>query len=285
MSSGAGARARRLGGRAWLRSAVGLLIAGVYLFPVYWMLATSVKTASDVVASPPQLIPTAPTLESYTHVAMRNESLLVGIANSTLIAGGTTLLTLLAAAPAAYALARLRLRFVSPILLLFLAVQMVPSINLVLPMFALFSRAELINTYMGLIIANVSLAVPLAVTIMRPYFLAVPGEIVDAAMLDGCNRLSAFTRIIMPMVRPAAITVGAISFVGAWSEYVFALSLNSDAAKQPATVVLANLAYYKGTQWNDLMAVAAIVALPVIVGFVLLQRYIVSGLTDGSMKG
>lgn len=271
--------------RSWWAAVAGVLVTIVYLFPVYWMAATSVKTSGDVVASPPQLVPLAPTLRSYTHVALANETVWQGIANSTLVATGTTVITLLAATPAAYALVRLNLRFVTPVLLLFLIVQMVPSINLVLPMFAIFSRVNLINTYAGLIVANVSLAIPLAVTVMRPYFLAVPSTLVDAAMLDGCNRLKAFWHVVVPIVRPAIITIGAISFVGAWGEYVFALSLNSDGAKQPATVVLANLAYYKGVQWNDLMAVSTIVALPVVVGFILLQRYIVSGLTEGSVKG
>lgn len=261
-----------------------VFITAVYLIPVYWMLNTSFKGAEDIFATPPDLIPLPPTIGSYASAVFSDGDIARGLLNSGIIAVGTTVVTLLVALPAAYALARLRVRFVSAFLMLFLAVQMVPSVNLALPMFVLFSGVGLVNSYVGLIIANCSLAVPLAITILRPYFLAIPEEIVEAAKIDGCNELAAFWRVAVPVSTPGIITVGAVSFLQAWGEFVFGLALAPDERFQPVTVVLAGITNAFGTKWNDLMAVSAIIALPVIVLFIFLQRYIVAGLTEGATK-
>ncbi|MET8521176.1 carbohydrate ABC transporter permease [Nocardioides sp. NPDC004968] len=261
-----------------------VLITAIYLIPVYWMLNTSFKGAEDIFATPPDLLPLPPTTGSYARAVFSDGDIARGLLNSGIIAVGTTVVTLLVALPAAYALARLKVRFVSAFLMLFLAVQMVPSVNLALPMFVLFSGAGLVNSYAGLIIANCSLAVPLAITILRPYFLAIPEEIVEAAKIDGCNELTAFWRVAVPVSTPGIITVGAVSFLQAWGEFVFGLALAPDEKYQPVTVVLAGITNAFGTKWNDLMAVSAIIALPVIVLFIFLQRYIVAGLTEGATK-
>lgn len=261
-----------------------VFITAVYLIPVYWMLNTSFKGAEDIFATPPDLLPLPPTTGSYARAVFSDGDIARGLLNSGIIAVGTTVVTLLVALPAAYALARLKVRFVSAFLMLFLAVQMVPSINLALPMFVLFSGVGLVNSYAGLIIANCALAVPLAITILRPYFLAIPEEIVEAAKIDGCNELSAFWRVAVPVSTPGIITVGAVSFLQAWGEFVFGLALAPDEKFQPVTVVLAGITNAFGTKWNDLMAVSAIIALPVIVLFIFLQRYIVAGLTEGATK-
>ncbi|WP_406030044.1 carbohydrate ABC transporter permease [Nocardioides sp. NBC_00163] len=261
-----------------------VLITAIYLIPVYWMLNTSFKGAEDIFATPPDLLPLPPTTGSYARAVFSDGDIARGLVNSGIIAVGTTVVTLLVALPAAYALARLKVRFVSAFLMLFLAVQMVPSVNLALPMFVLFSGVGLVNSYAGLIIANCSLAVPLAITILRPYFLAIPEEIVEAAKIDGCNELTAFWRVAVPVSTPGIITVGAVSFLQAWGEFVFGLALAPDEKYQPVTVVLAGITNAFGTKWNDLMAVSAIIALPVIVLFIFLQRYIVAGLTEGATK-
>lgn len=269
--------------RRWLFVA-GLAVTAVYLIPGYWMINTSFKRAGDIFAVPPDLIPMPPTIASYVQAVFSDADIARGLANSAVIAIGTTVITLVVALPAAYGLARLRIRFVPAILMLFLIVQMVPSVNLALPMFVLFSSAGLVNSYAGLIIANCSLAIPLAVTILRPYFLNVPTEIVEAAKIDGCNELTAFWRVAVPISTPGVVTVAVVSFLAAWGEFVFGLALATDEKYQPITVVLASLTNAFGTRWNDLMAVSAVIALPVIVAFVFLQRYIVAGLTEGATK-
>lgn len=281
MSAALPERERRRRGRL---SIAGFTVAALYLIPVYWMINTSFKDVGDIFAVPPDLIPMPPTIESYQHAVFSNVDIARGLTNSAIIAIGTTVITLLIALPAAYGLAQLRVRFVSGVLMLFLIVQMVPSVNLALPMFVLFSSAGLVNSYLGLIIANCSLAIPLAVTILRPYFLSVPSEIVEAAKVDGCNEFTAFWRVAVPISTPGIVTVAVVSFLGAWGEFVFGLALASDERYQPITVVLAGLTSAYGTRWNDLMAVSVVIALPVIVTFIFLQRYIVAGLTEGATK-
>ena len=188
--------------RRWPMTVAGVLITFVYLLPVYWMLNTSFKKPADIFATPPQLVPLSPTLRSYADAAFGNPAIAKGLANSAVIAIGTTLLTIAIAVPAAYGLARLRLRFVSVFLMLFLVVQMVPAVNLALPMFAIFSDLGLVNSYAGLILANASLAIPLGIVLLRPYFLSVPGEILEAAKVDGCTTFGAFVRIALPISRP-----------------------------------------------------------------------------------
>lgn len=269
--------------RRWL-AVIGTVVTAVYLIPVYWMLVTSLKTNDAVFQVPPDLIPLPPSVESYTTAVFSDPDIARGLMNSAIIAIGTTLVTLVLALPAAYGLAKLRVRGIGVVMMLMLIVQMVPSVNLALPMFVLFSGAGLVNSYLGLIIANCSLAVPLAITILRPYFLSVPAEVVEAAKVDGCNELTSFLRIALPISMPGVITVAVISFLGAWGEFVFGLSLATSEQIQPITIVLAEITNEFGVRWNDLMAVSAVVALPVIAAFIFLQRYIVAGLTDGATK-
>lgn len=274
-------RLRRAG---YLRMLLGLLVVAVWMFPVYWMLATSLKVAGDVFADPPDWFPAPLVVDSYETAVLDNPGVLRGLLNSTVIATGTLALTLIVGAPAAYALARLRLRFAVLIALVLLLAQMLPTINLALPLFAIFSRLGLVDSYAGLILANTALTLPFAVIVLRPYFLSVPAELVDAARVDGCNRFGAFRRIALPLVRPGLVTVGALAFVMAWGEFVFGLTLATSEDMEPVTVVLNRFIGQFHTRWNDLMAVAVAAALPIIVVFAVLQRFVVSGLMAGATK-
>jgi multiple sugar transport system permease protein len=162
----------------WRWTLVGLAVTAVYLVPVYWMVATSVKPLSEIFASPPTLLPIPPHVSSYTDVAFADADIGRGLLNTAIIAVGTTVLTLALAAPAAYGLARFSFRFLTPVLLLFLVVQMVPSVNLALPMFTIFSKLGLVNTYAGLIVANTSLALPLAIIVFVGAFIPIVGATV-----------------------------------------------------------------------------------------------------------
>nr|WP_275983687.1 carbohydrate ABC transporter permease [Paenibacillus hamazuiensis] len=194
------------------------------------------------------------------------------------------LLTLLLAAPAAYGLARLPIRGKGAVLIVLLATQMLPNIMVAMPLFIMFSKVQLVNSYTALIIANTTHTLPFAVLVLRPYFLGIPGGVEEAAMIDGCNKAGAFWKIVLPLVTPGLLTVGAISFLWGWGDFIFALTLTSDETVRPLTMGLSKFTGEFGTQWNYLMAVAAIAALPIIVIFASLQKYIVSGLASGSMK-
>jgi multiple sugar transport system permease protein len=249
------------------------------------MLATSLKSARDIFATPPILVPFPPVLESYIEVVINNPALHRAVVNSVIISVGAVIFTLLLATPAAYALARLRLRLTALVVIILLVSQMLPSINLAVPLFVIFSNIGLVNSYTALVLANTIWTLPFAIIVLRPFFLSVPGDLEAAAMVDGCSQLGAFYRVVLPLVTPGLITVGALAFVHTWGEFVFALTLTSSESMQPITVALNKFNGEYGTRWNDLMAVSSTVALPIVLIFASLQRFIVSGLTVGATKG
>jgi len=269
--------------KGYPRTIVASLFVLAYLLPVYWMVATSLKSSSDIFAVPPKLIPVPPIFASYENEVLHNPVLITVFVNSLIISIGTMALTLLLAVPGAYGLSRLKLRGSGIILLILLIGQLLPSIVLAGPLFLLYSRIGLLNSHVGLVLADTTFTLPFSVIILRPFFLAVPNDLEAAAKVDGCTQLGVLWRIVLPYVRPGLITVAAFSFLIAWGEFVFALSLNTND-NQPVTVALNNFVGQYGTRWNDMMAVSTVVALPIILIFTLLQRFIVGGLTAGAVK-
>ena len=274
---------RRFFQRYW-RTAIALVIVVIYLFPVYWMVATSLKTPTEIFASPPKFVPIPPNFSAYKTAVIHNDVVHRAFLSSVIIATGTMILTLLIATPAAYGLARLKLRGSGLMVLLLVLGQLLPAVVIAGPLFVLFRKWGLTNSYQGMILADISATLPFAVIILRPYFLTVPGELEQAAMLDGANRFKAFYQIVLPLVQPGLVTVAAFSFLIAWGEFIFALSLNLNEKLQPITVALNKFSGQYGTRWNEMMAVSTTIALPIILVFVLLQRFIISGIATGATK-
>lgn len=263
---------------------VGILIVIVFLFPVFWMVSTSLKSPAAIFATPPTLIPTPLVLDAYRDAVAGDPAVVRAIGTSLVISVGAMLLTLVLAAPAAYGLARLRLPGGALVLLLLLITQLLPSIVIAGPLFVLFTRLHLVNSYQALILADTTLTLPFAVIVLRPFFLSVPRDLEAAALVDGATRWGSFFRITLPLVRAGLVTVAAFSFLFAWGEFVFALSLTTSEDFQPVTVALNRLIGQYGTQWNSLMAISTTVALPIIAVFAGLQRFIVGGLTTGATR-
>jgi multiple sugar transport system permease protein len=263
---------------------LALLITTVFLFPIYWMITTSLKPIQDVFATPPQIIPETIQFDAYVKNFIEDLSILLYLKNSLIIAVGTSLFTLLLALPAAYAMARFRLKGSGIFLLILLVTQMVPGIMTAMPLFIMFSKFNLLNSYVALIVGNTTLALPFAILIMRPFFLSIPKGLEDAAVIDGCNRFTAFFRVVLPLTKPTLLTVGTFSFLFAWGDLIFALTLATDEKIRPLTMGLTKFIGQYGTQWDGLMAVSTIAAAPIIIMFILLQKYIVSGITAGSEK-
>jgi multiple sugar transport system permease protein len=266
------------------RTAIALVIVVIYLFPVYWMVATSLKTPTEIFASPPKFVPIPPNFSAYKTAVIHNDVVHRAFLSSVIIATGTMILTLLLATPAAYGLARLKLRGSGIMVLLLVLGQLLPAVVIAGPLFVLFRKWGLTNSYQGMILADISATLPFAVIILRPYFLTVPAELEQAALLDGANRFKVFYQIVLPLVQPGLVTVAAFSFLIAWGEFIFALSLNLDEKLQPITVALNKFSGQYGTRWNEMMAVSTTVALPIILVFVLLQRFIISGIATGATK-
>ena len=199
--------------RRWAATFLGVLLVVLYLFPVYWMVTASFKTQTDIRRVPPQLVPLHPDLSTWAERIFGDPRVLHYIANSFLVAIGTMLLTVVLAAPAAYALASLPLRGKQVLLMLSLSSLMFPAIMLATPLFVIFSRLHLTDSLLGLVFADTTLALPYAIVLLRPMFAAVPVEVTEAAMIDGCNRFTAFLRVVLPLSVPGLSTVGVIAFL------------------------------------------------------------------------
>jgi multiple sugar transport system permease protein len=266
------------------RTVVGLAMLLLFLFPVYWMISTSFKSGSEILTYPPHWVPSSPTLDSYRDRVLHNISFLRYVRNSAIVAVGTTVLSLALAAPAAYALARFRFRGRLLVLLLSMTTLFFPGVMLALPLFVIFSKLGLINSYLGLIIANSALSVPFSVVVLRPAFLSVPPELTEAARIDGCSPWSAFIRIVLPLARPGLATAGIFAFLAGWNDLVFALSFATRDSYQPVTAGIWSYISNTRTDWSTAMAYSTLAMLPTLIVFVFAQRFIVSGLTSGSVK-
>ncbi len=271
--------------KLYLKSAIAWLIALLYLFPVYWMINTSFKTGKEMFQSPPSVVPQNFYTGAYEAAFSGNYGVWQALINSTIIALSVLFLTLLIAVPASYAVARMRGGITTSMMVMLTVVQLLPAIAISIPMFVMFRQAGLVNTYISIILADISVTLPFAVILLRPYFKQFPYEVEEAARLDGLSTLQTIVRVIIPTIRPGIIMISSFAFLMAWGEFTFALTLSTKQEIQPLTVALNRIIGQYATNWNDLMAVATIIALPVLVVFILLQRYIVAGLSGGATKG
>ena len=277
---------RRLIGSRGVRllcTAVGVAGAFCYLFPVYWMFVSGLKTSAEIFANPPSLLPTNPTLAAFRYVFV-SENVTRYMRNSLAIAIPVTVVTLVLGASGGYAMSRLRTRLVDAALLLVLMLQVFPDALLATPMFIIFRHLGLLNTFAAVVLATSAKAVAFALVILRPMYRQVPMEIEEASRVDGCNMLQTFWRIVLPIMRVPLIVVGVLSFVQAYGQFVFPLTLLSRADLQPATVGIYSFIGAEYADWDRVMAFASVFALPVLVLFLLLQRNIVAGLTTGALK-
>lgn len=269
--------------RQWVLLAFGLLIAASYLFPVYWMLVSALKTSNEVNAAIPTLFPHEPTLNAFRWIFER-ENIGRYLANSFLIAGGSTALTLLLATGSAYALSRVRSIWMDAVLVGVMLSQVLPPPLLVTPMFVILRQLDLVNTYTAVILATTSKTLPFAVIMLRTTFAQIPIEIEEAARVDGCSRLMAFLQVTLPLARVGYIVVGSLVFLQAYGEFVYPVSLMNKQSMQPATVGLYGFVGADYSDWGNAMAFATVMVLPVLIIFVALQKRIVSGLTSGALK-
>lgn len=268
---------------AWLFCAIGVAGIVCYLFPVYWMLTSGLKSSAEIFANPPSLFPRHPTLSAYEYVFWRED---VGryMRNSLAIAIPVTAVTLVLGASGSYALSRLRSSLVDVALVLALILQIFPDALLATPMFIMFRHFGLLNTVTGVVLATSAKSLAFALVILRPMYRQVPVEIEEASRVDGCNTIQTFWRIVLPIMRVPLIVVGVLSFVQAYGQFVYPLTLLSRQDLQPATVGIYSFIGAEYADWDRVMAFASVFALPVLILFLILQRKIVAGLTTGALK-
>ncbi|NNN30622.1 carbohydrate ABC transporter permease [Streptomyces sp. S3(2020)] len=265
----------------WWKTAIGLLLTAVMLFPVYWMLNVSFTRDQDMRKSPPDLFPANPTFEGYRAVL---DDQLPYLATSLVIGLGTVVLTVALAAPAGYALAKLRPRGGGVLGFLLLVAQMVPGIIMAMGFYAIYLNLGLLQSVPGLIVADSTLAVPFAVLIFTAFMSGIPGELIQAAQMDGARALRTFWSIVLPMSRNSIVTVSLFAFLWSWSDFVFASTLAGGGAHEPITLGIYHYIGNNNQQWNAIMATAVVASLPATVILVLAQRYVAAGVTAGAVK-
>ena len=257
---------------------------GLVVFPFYWMFLTSIQPLEALFRFPPLLTPTHPTFESYTAI-FTDRPLARWMWNSFMVSGVTTLLALALGSIAGYSLARFRYPGKRATELLILSTQMIPGVLLIIPIYVVFLKLGLLDTLSGLVVAYTTFSLPFCVWMLRSYFLGIPVELEESARVDGCTRLGALFRVTLPLSLPALVATSMFAFVLAWDELIFAVALTNS---QSVRVVSAGLAGFNSgytIPTADLMAASAVSTLPVLILFLFTQRYLLSGLTAGAVKG
>jgi multiple sugar transport system permease protein len=268
--------------RIALAALAGVLLS-VWAFPVLWALLTSFKSERDVLAYPPLLV-FEPTLANYRAVLSGASSIVPNLVSSLVVSTATTLLTMLFAIPAAYALGRLRYPAKRASGFYVLATQMLPPVGLIIPYYLALQRVGGLDTYAGMIAIYLTFSLPFAIWLMVSYFEDVPFEMEEAALLDRAGRLRALWHVILPQVRGGIAVTTIFVFLNALNEFLFAVVLGGNRVR-PVTVAMFNFISVEQTQWARLAAAAMVAMAPVIVLGLLAQRHIVKGLTVGAVKG
>ena len=263
--------------------AAGMVVINGF-FPAVWILFTSLKTETELVQKPITWWPAAPTMENYIR-AFADQPLLHYLKNSFLVATGATVLSLLVAAFAAYAIARLNLKRRQLILTCIVASSMFPLVTLLVPIFETMRALGWLNTYIALILPYVVLNLPVCTLVLVSFFQSIPRDLENAAMIDGCTRLGALWRVVVPLAAPGVFTAGILAFVNAWDEFLLALSLNSSPAVRTVPV---GITLYQGEftfPWPIISAALIVAIVPIAVLIAVFQERVVGGLTQGGLKG
>ncbi|RVP67046.1 carbohydrate ABC transporter permease [Sinorhizobium meliloti] len=267
-----------------LMLAVALVLAAIYLFPLYWMYITALKTGSAMFATPPKFWPSEPQWSIYAFV-WESRNMARYLWNSLVIAFGSVALIAVLGVGCAYVLARYRNVWVDIGLFLILMLQVLPASLMVTPIFVGFSQVGLLDTpRLAVILAIAAKSMPFFVVLVRATFMSVPMELEEAALVDGNSRIGAFFNIVLPLARNGILVSAILIFMQAFGEFVYSKSMIQAVELQPASVGLNTFMGPNTNEWNNIMAYATIYVTPVLAAFILLQRRIVSGLTSGALK-
>ena len=263
---------------------VGGLVFLVFIFPLYWMVVTAHKTQVEIFSIPTPLWPKNLTLDAFAKQLSSSGDTLRGFKNSLIISCGATAIATVLAIPAAYGLARFRFGARRGLVLFFLITQMLPSTLVLTSLYIMFSKMHLLNTYWAPILADATLGIPFSIIILRTYFVSIPKELDEAAKIDGCGHVSAFTKIMLPIAKPGIVVAAVFSFVYAWGDLIYGITFITNPNMRPITSSIYNYVQQYQTLWNSTMAFGIIAITPVVLIFIFMQKYIVSGLTNGAVK-
>lgn len=256
----------------------------IILIPLGWVLSTSIKQEIDIFAKPPVWITENPTLKSYQDV-LTSSGIPKAFLNSTVIGFITVVLSIILGGSAGYAFARFKFRGKKILSLYFLMSQMLPLTVLMIPLFYMINDWGLIDTRIGLSIAHLVITMPMVTWMTKGYFQGIPKEIEESASVDGCNTFQTLFKILVPLLKPALATTGIYAFVSSWNEYALANVLTRTDASRTVPISLSEFASYFKVDWGDTMAAAAMITIPIVILFMLIQKHFVEGLTAGAVKG
>ncbi|MEF2978516.1 carbohydrate ABC transporter permease [Subtercola sp. YIM 133946] len=251
------------------------------LFPIYWMINVSLTQTSDMRKNPPNWFPIDPTFSGYQAVLSQQ---LPYLGTSLIVGLGTVVVTLVLAAPAGYALAKLRPRGGGALSFVFLISQMIPGIIMAMGFYAIYLNLGILNSIPGLIIADSTIAVPFGVLLFTAFMSAIPDELMSAAKIDGASTWRTFVSIVLPVSRNSIVTVSLFAFLWAWSDFIFASTLDGGGKMQPITLGIYKYIGNNNQEWNSIMATAVVASIPAAVLLVVAQRYVAAGVTAGAVK-
>lgn len=265
----------------WLAVFAALVVV---LFPFYWMVNTSLKPRTEIFQTPPTFFSPNWSFDAYIDMWQARPIWRFFI-NSFVVSSGATLLAVLLSTLAAYGFTRFYMRVEGLLIVVLLFTQMLPGTLLVIPYFKLMANLGLINNYLALILAYTSFALPFSAWMLIGFFRSIPKELDEAGLIDGCNRLQTFWRVVLPLSLPGLSAVALFTFLLAWNAYVWALVLTTTSDMFVLPVGIANMMGEYQVQWNEMMAASVLAILPVVILYIFLERYLVTGITAGAVKG
>ena len=262
-----------------------MLIFFVFMtFPIIWIILTSIKPVKEILTLPITYIPKHPTLENYRNI-LKTTNFPVYFKNSMIVSSTSAIVTSIITLFAGYSLARFKFAGKKLTLLIFLATQMVPVVAIIIPVFLLFSKLKLINNLLGLVIIYTVLNIPFCTLMIKGFFEKIPYSLEEAAMIDGCSRVESLIRIILPVMKPGIIATFVFAFIGAWNELFFnTIFISREALKTLPTGINAFIGKYD-INWGMMTAGSVIALIPIFIMFGIIQKYLVAGMTAGSVKG
>jgi len=261
----------------------GIVFSLIMIFPVYWVINTAFKPGPEVLQFTPSFVPKHPTLDNFIS-AFKAPLFLQDMLNGLIVTVLAVLGALVVGFLAALAIARFQFYGRKAIILIVLAVQLVPFLALLIPLFLMLQKADLTDSLIGVSITYLVLLLPYTVWTLRGFIAGIPRELDEAALIDGCNRFQVFWRIILPLTGPGLVATSVYGFIQAWNEFIIINTMNSPEKQNLMAWLLQNQTN-RGTAWGPLMAGAIITSLPVVVFFLIIQRNIAAGLTAGAVKG
>lgn len=265
---------------------IALIIACILLFPLYWAFITSLKTEMEIFQNPPTFFPHVINTKSYAaQVETGDFNMFKSFGNSLIISLGAMVIAVVLAVPASYGIAKYKFKGRKVMLLSFLVTQMLPVSVLLTPLFIMFKNMHLYNTWGAAMLADATIGIPFSILILKNYFAAIPKDMEEAAYIDGCNKFTAFIRILLPIAKPGVMVCAIFSFLYAWGDLAYGMTFIIDQQNRPITAGIFNFMGQYGTKWSYLTAFAVVTIIPVLLIFIFLQKYIVGGMTSGAVKG